>query len=135
MDTTSNALEEMRRLEQEYEERKRAIQDAAVRELAKAIAAKKQELQELEEQYSRLTGKTLRGDRTPVRRRRLSAEETRAMQERIANYLREHPQGAKMKDIVAALGEATSVVRRAIHGMSNVESHGVKAATVYRLNG
>lgn len=130
---TSNALEQMRQLEEEYKERKRAIQSSVVQEIVRAIAAKKQELAELEAQYTSLTGKNLKGEKASTRRR-LSSEEQNALKGSVESFLRSKPEGAKMKEIAAAVGESNAAIRRAISQLSNVRSEGAKAATVYKIS-
>jgi hypothetical protein len=130
---TSNALEEMRKLDQEYQERKRAIQGSVIQEIVRAISTKKQELAELESQYTSLTGKNLKGEKTGIRRR-LSAEDQKVLQTNVEAFLRSKPQGAKMKEIVASVGENNAAVRRAISQIPSVRSEGAKAATVYKIS-
>ena len=131
---TTNALEQMRQLEQEYLERKKAIQSSVLQEIVKAIAAKKSELAELEAQYTSLTGKNLKGEKAAGTRRRLSSEEQNALKQNVENFLRSKPNGAKMKEIVATVGENVAAIRRAISQMGHIRSEGVKAATVYKIS-
>ena len=130
---TSNALEEMRKLELEYQERKRAIQGSVIQEIVRAIATKKQELAELESQYTSLTGKNLKGEKAGVRRR-LSSEDQQALKANVEAFLRSKPQGAKMKEIIASVGESSAAVRRAISQIASIRSEGAKAATVYKIS-
>jgi uncharacterized coiled-coil protein SlyX len=130
---TSNALEQMRQLEQEYQEKKKAIQSSVVQEIVRAIAAKKQELADLEAQYTSLTGKNLKGEKATTRRR-LSGTEQSALKNNVEAFLRSKPEGAKMKEIAATVGESNAAIRRAISQLSSIRSEGAKAATVYKIS-
>jgi len=112
------------------------LKKEAISELAKQIAAKKQELKELEASYIDLTGKNLKGETTGTggtkkRRQRMTASDKEAAGKAILKFLADNP-ASSMKAICEACGAPASIVRVLLKELP-VKKEGDRASTRYSL--
>jgi hypothetical protein len=129
---SQTALDKIKAIEEEAQKKIAALKQEAVTELVKKIAEAKSVLSALEEEYSSLTGKTLKGDKVPGTRRRLSPEEKAALAERVKEVVASHKDGVKLGKVVEELGESPNAVREAIKSLGKtVTTTGNKASTLY----
>lgn len=130
IDTIHSKLNE---LDKEYELKKKAITQEAENILLAAIDAKKAELKKLEEEYAKLRGKVSRASKTTGKRQRLTREQQVAVQQRLADFLRSRPDGARMRELVAAGGVSPVATRRILLQIPGIQSEGARATMTYKL--
>jgi len=127
------ALEKIKAIEAEAEAKIKELKAEAVSELVKKIAAVKSELEALEAEYSTLTGKTLKGEKTEGKRKRLSADEKAALVATVAEIIKAAKDGVSFGEIAKQAGESDSAVRDAIKQVKGIKSTGTRATTKYSL--
>jgi len=128
---SDSILDKIQEIEEEAKRKIDALRSGAVSEIAKKISEKKSELAALEIEYTRLTGKTLTGEKATVTRKRLTAQEKVALVDTVSSILAKAPNGIAMRDIVAQAGESVSAVRDALKQVKGVRTTGAKASTLY----
>jgi hypothetical protein len=128
---SDSILDKIQEIEEEAKRKIDALRSGAISEIAKKISEKKSELAALEIEYTRLTGKTLTGEKAPVTRKRLTAQEKAALVETVSSILAKSPNGIAMRDIVAQAGESVSAVRDALKQVKGIRTTGAKASTLY----
>jgi hypothetical protein len=126
-----SALEKIAAIEAEAKTKIDALKSEAVSELVKRISAVKSELAALETEYADLTGKTLKGEKVGITRKRLSADEKAALVITVGEIIRGKPEGISMGDIVRSAGQSVSAVREAVAQVKGLKKTGNKASTLY----
>lgn len=121
-------------LEKEFEQRRREITQSAERELLAAIDAAKGHVKKLEDEYAKLIGKAPKQLKGTGKRQRLTREEQDAARQRLSDFLRSKPEGARMKELVAA-GQVNAVsVRRLLGQLEGLRTEGARATMIYKLS-
>lgn len=129
----TTALDKIQAIQDEANKKIEALKAEAVTELVKKISGVKSELAALEAEYSSLTGKTLKGEKSGGTRKRLSAEEKAALVVTVGAIIKGAKEGISMGKIVEAAGESASAVRDAVKSLKGVKTTGAKASTLYFL--
>lgn len=127
-------LEQLKELDNEYNQKKQELRNQAIAELEREIQTKEDELQKLYKIYKDLVGRPYRSTQTKQKqRRRLNKEQLEALAEKIRNFLASKPEGAKISEILAVTNETTTLTRRALELIPGLKKEGVKATTVYKV--
>lgn len=131
----TTALEKIQAIQLEAEQKIAALKQEAITELVKKIAETKAELAALEEEYTALTGRNLKGEKADNegKRIRLSEEEKAALTVSVTEILKEATSGIKFGEIVSKTGAPISAVRNTLKGIKSIRTTGQKASTLYFL--
>jgi len=130
----TTALEKIAEIEAEAKRKIEDLKAEAISELTKRIAAAKAELVALEEEYSSLTGKTLKGEKVSGVRERLSKEQSEALVLTVSDIVKNAKEHIPMGEIIKQAGRSESAVRAAVKAAKAakmIDSTGDKAATRY----
>ncbi len=134
---SQTALEKIQAIRENADKEIAALKAKAVSEVVQKIAETKAAYQHtlatLEDEYKKLTGKDLKGEKVEGKRRRLSSEEKVTLLETIKTILKSHKEGAKISLLVEQTCEPVSAVRAALASIKEVKKTGNKASTLYFL--
>ncbi len=127
---TTSALERIQELESKHLAQIAAIKQEAISELVAKIAEAKRTLADLSDQYSLLTGKTLTGEKSELKRTRLSAGQKSALPDQVADALGKR--SLALSDITAALpGIPASAIRSALKDSTRFKMQGTRGNARY----
>jgi len=127
----NSIIEKIREIEEEAKKKIDALRSEAISEIAKKISEKKSELDELEAEYLKLTGRNIHGQKPEAPRKRLSSAEKAALVGTVEEIIKSAKDGIGMGDIVKQAGESVSAVRAAVKLVKGIKSTGAKASTLY----
>ena len=88
-------------------------------------------LADLQRQYEELTGKTVKGEKSELSRKRLTKEEKSALVILVTEIIKSAKDGISMGSIVKRTGESASAVRDSVSQVPGVTKTGNKASTLY----
>lgn len=128
---SQTALDQIKAIQEKAEQEIATLKAKAISELVQRIAATKETLASLEEEYKALTGKDLKGASTSGQRTRLTSDEKAALVESVTGILKNHKDGVKISAIVEQTGKPVSAVRKALSSIKEVKTTGNKASTLY----
>ncbi|MEI6071186.1 MAG: hypothetical protein WCS31_05305 [Verrucomicrobiae bacterium] len=127
----ASAIEKIQAIQDRANREIEALKSEAVSDVVKRLSEAKSAVADLERQYEELTGKTVRGEKAAVGRKRLSKEQKEALVITVGEIIKSANGGISMGDIVKRAGEAVSAVREAVHQVKGIKTTGSKATTLY----
>ena len=131
-----NTLEQIRKIEEEAKQRVDALRDQAKSELVRQIAAKKEELAQLEAKYIELTGKNFKGEisNNGGKRVRLSDDQRLGLIATIEGIVKNAVDGISSGEIVKRVSQPANLVRELLKESKNIRREGNKSSTRYYAN-
>ena len=125
------ALEKIQEIQDRANKEIEALKSEAVSEIAKKLSEAKSVVLDLERQYEELTGKTVKGERAEVSRKRLSKEQKAALVIAVTEIIKSSKDGVSMGTLVKKTGESASAVRDSVSQVQGLTKTGNKASTLY----
>ena len=125
------ALEKIQAIQERANKEIEALKSEAVSEIAKKLSEAKSVVSDLERQYEELTGKTIKGEKSELSRKRLSKEQKSALVLAVTEIIKAAPGGISMGSIVKQTGESASAVRDSVSQVPGLTKTGNKASTLY----
>jgi len=131
-----NTLEQIRKIEEEAKVKVDALRDQAKSELVRQIAAKKEELAQLEAKYIELTGKNFKGEITNTggKRVRLNDDQRLGLIATIEGIVKSAVDGISTGEIVKRVNQPANLVRELLKESTNIRREGNKSSTRYHAN-
>ena len=128
---TSTALEKIQAIQDRANKEIEALKSEAVSEVVKKLSEAKSVVADLQQQYEELTGKTVKGEKSELSRKRLSEEQKAALIVSVTEIIKSAKDGISMGSIVKRTGESASAVRDSVSHVSGLTKTGNKASTLY----
>jgi flagellar biosynthesis chaperone FliJ len=127
----SSALEKIQAIQDKANKEIESLKAEAVSDVVRKLSEAKTVVSDLERQYEELTGRTVRGEKAGVSRKRLSKEQKEALLITVGEIIKAASEGISMGEIVRKAGESVSAVRDAVTHVKGLKKTGSKASTLY----
>jgi flagellar biosynthesis chaperone FliJ len=127
----SSALEKIQAIQDKASKEIEALKSEAISDVVRKLSEAKSVVSDLERQYEELTGKTVKGEKAGVTRKRLSKEQKEALVITVGEIIKGAINGTSMGEIVKQAGESASAVRQAVSEVKGLKKTGAKASTLY----
>ena len=131
-------LNQIKQIEEEAKIKIEALREEARHEVVQLIAAKKEELAELEQKYIEITGKNFKGEMaTPAsghrggRRSRISADERKALASTLVGIIKSAKTGCAMGTMLSRTGLSSNIIRDVLKTIPGLTKTGRLSGTLY----